>query len=41
MIILKIVIGAIKTLIICGFVEYVAPGVSYDATKYVVELMLK
>jgi len=41
MIVVRIIIGLSKALIVLGLIEYVAPGVSYEASKYVVELMLK
>lgn len=41
MLLIRIVIGVSKALIVMGLIEYVAPGVSYEASKYVVELMLK
>lgn len=40
MIVLRIVIGISKALIVLGLIEYVAPGLSYQASKYIVGMMM-
>ena len=39
-IVFRIIINVSKMLIVLGLIEYVAPGLSYQASKYIVELMM-
>ncbi len=41
MTVFNIIVGSLKVLMILGFVEYVAPGLSYDASKYIVGMMFQ
>lgn len=41
MIILRVVGGVVKTLMILGLVEFIAPGLSYEGTKALINLAFR
>jgi len=40
MIVIRIVAGTLKTLMVLGIIDFIAPGLSYEVTKQVVKTLL-